>query len=185
MVLNPDKQRLAQKEMDLAIGDETLPLVRHRNDLRYLNAIVKETLRWHPPLPIGNHRPCKIPSVRELTPDRSTPFYGQRRRLSWLQNSERDNNHSEHMVRQPISGRNTVTHVPNVGSYREKKRGHTQRTTFVQNAFSRRNHPWTRTYIFLALEGGTSLKKRCCTAGQIFPTVSVRERLSEKTAYSS
>ncbi|OCH86637.1 cytochrome P450 [Obba rivulosa] len=53
MALNPDKQRLAQAEIDAVIGDDRLPTVEDRPNLPYVNAVIKETMRWQPVNPLG------------------------------------------------------------------------------------------------------------------------------------
>ncbi|KAH0582171.1 hypothetical protein H2248_011822 [Termitomyces sp. 'cryptogamus'] len=53
MALNPDKQRIAQAEIDRVIGGHRLPIIADRDDLPYVNAVIKETMRWHPSLPLS------------------------------------------------------------------------------------------------------------------------------------
>lgn len=53
MALNPDVQRKAQEELDRVIGPNKLPTFADRENLPYIDAVVKETLRWHPVGPIG------------------------------------------------------------------------------------------------------------------------------------
>ncbi|KAL2819386.1 cytochrome P450 [Aspergillus granulosus] len=53
MVLNPDVQRRAQEEIDRVVGRDRLPGFADRNKLPYINAVVKESLRWHPVTPMG------------------------------------------------------------------------------------------------------------------------------------
>ncbi|KAI0948586.1 hypothetical protein AcV7_009286 [Taiwanofungus camphoratus] len=53
MAMNPDVQRKAQEELDKVVGQERLPSFADRSSLPYVEAVVKETLRWHPPAPIG------------------------------------------------------------------------------------------------------------------------------------
>ncbi|KAG9027418.1 hypothetical protein FRB95_007786 [Tulasnella sp. JGI-2019a] len=52
MILYPDVQARAQAELDRVVGD-SLPTIASRDSTPYLNAIVTETLRWHPSFPIG------------------------------------------------------------------------------------------------------------------------------------
>lgn len=52
LALNPEKMKTAQMELDCVIGREHRPTVQDRQSLPYVHAIVKETLRWHPPLPM-------------------------------------------------------------------------------------------------------------------------------------
>ncbi|KAG8881760.1 hypothetical protein FRB97_009169 [Tulasnella sp. 331] len=52
MLLYPDVQARARAELDRVFGNQ-LPNVGSRASTPYLNAIVLETLRWHPTLPTG------------------------------------------------------------------------------------------------------------------------------------
>ena len=53
MVLNPKVMMRAQEELDCVVGRETLPDFSDKENLPYIDAVVKEVLRWNPPLPIG------------------------------------------------------------------------------------------------------------------------------------
>lgn len=53
MTLYPDVQRKAQEEIDRVVGTDRLPGFEDREKLRYIDAIVKEVLRWHPVAPMG------------------------------------------------------------------------------------------------------------------------------------
>ena len=53
MVLYPDAQKKAQEEIDRVIGNDRLPCFDDRDNLPYVDAIVKEVLRWHPVGPMG------------------------------------------------------------------------------------------------------------------------------------
>ena len=53
MMLNPSVQRKAQEEIDRVVGADRLPKSEDRPNLPYVNAIVKETMRWNPPVPLG------------------------------------------------------------------------------------------------------------------------------------
>ena len=54
MVLHPEVQKQAQAELDKVMGDDsTLPSFNDRSKLPFVTAIVKETLRWIPVLPLG------------------------------------------------------------------------------------------------------------------------------------
>ncbi|KAJ9640652.1 hypothetical protein H2204_003281 [Knufia peltigerae] len=48
MTLYPRVQKRAQEEIDRVIGDHRLPTFSDRADLPYVEALLKETLRWHP-----------------------------------------------------------------------------------------------------------------------------------------
>ena len=53
MVLNPLVQMKAQAELDAVVGRSRLPNFGDRPSLPYIEAIVKELVRWHVVAPIG------------------------------------------------------------------------------------------------------------------------------------
>ncbi|KAF8314229.1 cytochrome P450 [Clavulina sp. PMI_390] len=53
MLLHPEVQRKAQEELDRVIGHERLPKIDDLSDLPYIDAVVKEVLRWQPVGPIS------------------------------------------------------------------------------------------------------------------------------------
>ena len=53
MVLYPEVQKKAQVEIDTVVGPNRLPDFHDRPSLPYINAIVKESMRWHLVLPLG------------------------------------------------------------------------------------------------------------------------------------
>lgn len=55
MVLYPEVQKRAQAEIDSVIGSNLarLPGWEDRSSLPYIDAVIKETLRWHPVAPLG------------------------------------------------------------------------------------------------------------------------------------
>lgn len=55
MATNPRVQDLVQKEMDgvLKANGVDFPTFEHRSTLPYLEAVIKETMRWHPALPLS------------------------------------------------------------------------------------------------------------------------------------
>ncbi|KDQ57809.1 hypothetical protein JAAARDRAFT_276111 [Jaapia argillacea MUCL 33604] len=53
MTLNPAVQAAAQAELDRVVGPVRLPTASDRKDLVYLEAVIKESLRWGPVLPLG------------------------------------------------------------------------------------------------------------------------------------
>lgn len=53
MSIFPDVQRRAQKEIDEVVGRSRLPRHEDRANLPYVNAVVKESLRWLPSVPLS------------------------------------------------------------------------------------------------------------------------------------
>jgi cytochrome P450 len=53
LTLYPDVQRKAQEEIDRVVGVDRLPSYDDRGNLPYIDALVKEVLRWHPIAPMG------------------------------------------------------------------------------------------------------------------------------------
>jgi cytochrome P450 len=53
MVLYPNVQKRAQAEIDRVVGPDRLPTFEDRDQLPYIEAVVKEVLRWQPVAPLG------------------------------------------------------------------------------------------------------------------------------------
>ena len=64
MVLNPEVQKKAQAELDRVVGRSRLPDIDEQADLPYIEAIVRETLRLYPVLPLSIFH---NPQTRHLT----------------------------------------------------------------------------------------------------------------------
>ena len=52
MALNPEVQKKAQAEIDRVIGIGKIPTIADASELPYTMAVIKETMRWHPPVPL-------------------------------------------------------------------------------------------------------------------------------------
>ena len=53
MTLYPEVQRKAQAEIDRVVGNSRLPDYSDQDELPYVDAVLKEVLRWHPVTPLG------------------------------------------------------------------------------------------------------------------------------------
>lgn len=53
MATYPDVQRKAHAELDEVVGPDQLPDFSHREVLPYINAVLKESIRWHSVVPLG------------------------------------------------------------------------------------------------------------------------------------
>src|SRR5882757_748924 len=53
MVLHPEVQAKVQADIDRVIGKDRLPDFNDRPALPYVEAVLRETLRWHPVAPMG------------------------------------------------------------------------------------------------------------------------------------
>ena len=51
--LHPEALEKAHAELDAAVGPYRLPDFSDRDSLPYVNAIIKESMRWHSALPFG------------------------------------------------------------------------------------------------------------------------------------
>ncbi|KIK42208.1 hypothetical protein CY34DRAFT_758908, partial [Suillus luteus UH-Slu-Lm8-n1] len=78
MVLNPEVQAKAQAEIDRVVGKDRLPDFDDRLSLPYLDAVLRETLRWYPVAPFGIphatttsdiYKDCLIPKGLAMTHD--------------------------------------------------------------------------------------------------------------------
>ncbi|KAF5347404.1 hypothetical protein D9758_011278 [Tetrapyrgos nigripes] len=59
MVKFPEVQKKLQEEVDRVVGRGRLPTVQDRSNLPYVNASIKEALRWRPALPLSIARKLK------------------------------------------------------------------------------------------------------------------------------
>ena len=53
MILYPEVQRKAQAEIDQVVGNSRLPNFSDQEKLPYVQAVLKEVLRWHPVAPLS------------------------------------------------------------------------------------------------------------------------------------
>lgn len=79
MALHPDVQVRAQEELDAVIEADRLPTMADRSDeqLPYLKAVIKETMRWSPVLPLSE---CIFSTLRKALSDPVTLLIGIARR---------------------------------------------------------------------------------------------------------
>lgn len=118
MVLYPEVQRRAQAEIDRIIGTDRLPTFDDIDNLPYLGAIYKETLRqviveltpdfhfplnymsrWQPVVPLGMYSDTKLHMFVKLKNlFRSTTRPYSRRHIRWLLYTERYNRLSQCLV---------------------------------------------------------------------------------------
>ena len=58
MVLYPEVQKKAREEIDRVVGSKSLPSYADRPNLPYVEALLKEVLRWNPVAPLGIKISC-------------------------------------------------------------------------------------------------------------------------------
>ena len=63
MALNNNALTLAQEELDRVIGENRLPSFQDRENLPYVNALIKEVLRWESIAPLGTWNARKRPKT--------------------------------------------------------------------------------------------------------------------------
>ena len=54
MITNPGAMKKAQEELDRVVGKGELPDFSHKDGLPYIDALIKELLRWSPPVPFSS-----------------------------------------------------------------------------------------------------------------------------------
>ncbi|TCD68003.1 hypothetical protein EIP91_011672 [Steccherinum ochraceum] len=59
MTLYPEVQVKAQEEIDRVIGPDRLPTCADRESLLYVSGVLRETIRWHTPIPCAYRNPVK------------------------------------------------------------------------------------------------------------------------------
>ena len=91
MTLFPEAQKKAQAEIDAVIGTHRLPTYADRESLPFVEAVIKEVLRWHVVAPLGMS--C-IFCIRMALPRcrLSSPCFGRRhpRGMLHLKGNRRD-----------------------------------------------------------------------------------------------
>lgn len=53
MIAYPEVQKKAQEELDAVVGRDRMPTFADRDSLPYINACVREALRWRALTPMG------------------------------------------------------------------------------------------------------------------------------------
>ncbi|EKM51547.1 uncharacterized protein PHACADRAFT_212190 [Phanerochaete carnosa HHB-10118-sp] len=53
ILVHPEVQKIAQEELDNIVGRDRLPEIEDRDTLPFITAVMKECLRWRPPLPLA------------------------------------------------------------------------------------------------------------------------------------
>jgi len=95
MTISPEIQRNAQAEIDAVVGTERLPALSDRENLPYIEALIKELLRYQPPLPYGAsllglaspsfvHALCQVCHIVLLWTIFMMVISSQRERHCWL-----------------------------------------------------------------------------------------------------
>ena len=70
VMLRPEVQTMAQRELDVVTRRERLPTFEDRFKLSFIDAICKEVLRWRPVLSLGEFRTGR--SIAYLKASRAT-----------------------------------------------------------------------------------------------------------------
>ena len=76
MALHPEVQKKAQAEIDAVVGPNHLPDSEDRLSLPYINAIVKESMRWNLVVPLGEPICHGVTTMFHLDVFSSFPPYG-------------------------------------------------------------------------------------------------------------
>jgi len=58
MAMYPEVQKKAHLEIDAVIGNNRLPDFSDRDSLPYINATIKEAMRWQSVTPLGTTNAC-------------------------------------------------------------------------------------------------------------------------------
>lgn len=67
MVLFPSVQEKAHAEIDAVVGSQRLPTFDDQQNMPYLHAVLLETLRWNPVVPMGKLKFRRFPNFDALT----------------------------------------------------------------------------------------------------------------------
>ena len=64
--MHPEVQAKAQEQLDSVVGQDRLPEFDDMSSLPYIEAILLESLRWHPVAPIGELLHNEVTSMFKL-----------------------------------------------------------------------------------------------------------------------
>ena len=94
MTLYPEVQRKAQAEIDRVVGNSRLPEYSDQDALPYVDAVLKEVLRWHPVTPLGMYLVSMFakPTKQECTHRSFAPSHEERYLRRLLHSCRFDNN---------------------------------------------------------------------------------------------
>lgn len=99
MLIHPEIQRKAQAEINRVIGTDRLPRLEDRASLTFVDAMVKEILRWGVVIPMGSF----LQNVRTLRLClifyRHTARCKRRGHVQWISDPETFNRNGEHLGR--------------------------------------------------------------------------------------
>ncbi|KAG5636168.1 hypothetical protein H0H81_008918 [Sphagnurus paluster] len=84
MVLYPETQLEAQKEIDAIIGSDRLPELGDRRSLPYLECLVQELLRWNLATPVGfPHRVLEDDVYNGMFIPKGSTIIANARAMTW------------------------------------------------------------------------------------------------------
>ena len=107
MITNPEVQRKAQAEIDRVVGNDRFPTAADQSSLPYVDALVKEVLRWNPVAPLGEFSafpthglvfPFVPTKADRRGPTRGPTRFCQRRRLRGVFHSQGSISVRKHLV---------------------------------------------------------------------------------------
>ncbi|KAK7045302.1 cytochrome P450 [Favolaschia claudopus] len=91
MVLYPECQIIAHKEIDSVVGASRLPTFSDRGDLPYIECILQETLRWNPVAPLGvPHRSTQDDVYRGMFIPKGSIIFANIRGMALDENTYKD-----------------------------------------------------------------------------------------------
>ncbi|KAG8793834.1 hypothetical protein FRC12_001464 [Ceratobasidium sp. 428] len=77
MILFPETQKRAQKEIDSLTGGNRLPCIKDAEHLPYVNRLIREVFRWQPAAPLAIPHACYEDDVyRGYQIPKGTPVIG-------------------------------------------------------------------------------------------------------------
>jgi cytochrome P450 len=68
MITYPEKQKKCQDELDMIVGRSRMPTFNDFNNLPYMQATVREILRWRAAAPIGTFSQQFLPCIPIANP---------------------------------------------------------------------------------------------------------------------